>query len=176
MKKKEQKLYFFNVLFDFVLLNLSYIIVLILKDRLLINDNTKILFFVFNLAWLIVIFFFPYRVRLDYKQHIKIELLRALLLISLTSFVLFIIKFPSFSRFIILGTILLFLFINFISDFIIRRFVYKKLRKSKNRKELLIIGAGVKGYLFYEFIQNNKEMGYNVIGFLDDIKKKLKKY
>jgi len=176
MKKKEQKLYFFNMIFDFVLLNLSYIIVLILKNRLLLNDNTKILFFIFNLAWLIVIFIFPYRIRFDYKQHIKIELLRALLLISLTSFVLFIIKFPSYSRFIILGTIILFLFINFISDFIIRRFVYKKLRKSKNRKELLIIGAGVKGYQFYEFIQNNKEMGYSVIGFLDDNKKNLKKY
>jgi len=58
----------------------------------------------------------------------------------------------------------------------LEKLLYRKLmiflhRKGINKKKILIVGAGRTGMDFFETIKGNKNLGYEVLGFLDDEKK-----
>lgn len=97
---------------------------------------------------------------------IKVNIIGIILLIS----GMFVIKEIDYSR------IVLVLFVCFSIAFTIgeRLLVRMTLRyyrkKGFNLKHILVIGAGDLGQEFVKRVKNNKELGYNVIGFIDDKK------
>ncbi|MTI53331.1 undecaprenyl-phosphate glucose phosphotransferase [Geosporobacter ferrireducens] len=98
---------------------------------------------------------------------IKSNIIGLLILIAL----LFIIKQINFSRYVLL------LFCGFNIGFssferVILRKALRTIRKQGfNLKHILVIGAGDLGCSFANKIQQNKQLGYNIIGFLDEEKK-----
>jgi exopolysaccharide biosynthesis polyprenyl glycosylphosphotransferase len=58
----------------------------------------------------------------------------------------------------------LIIFLRLLSNFFIKEYI----RRSNNTINLLILGSNDRAYAFYHFINENKLLGYNIIGFMDD--------
>ncbi|WP_337098187.1 undecaprenyl-phosphate glucose phosphotransferase [Paenibacillus sp. YIM B09110] len=52
--------------------------------------------------------------------------------------------------------------------FVLKRVLVSFRRQGFNKRYIVILGAGSVGRRFYDNLQNNPELGYEVIGFLDD--------
>ena len=97
-------------------------------------------------------------------KNIFIQLLAAI-------FILFVSGEFIFSRsFILMYAVLIFLLLS-TEKYIVRKFLIHLRKKGRNLRNVLIVGAGEIGMEFYKAIKNNIQIGYNVIGFLDDEKK-----
>ncbi|WZL73651.1 undecaprenyl-phosphate glucose phosphotransferase [Clostridiaceae bacterium 35-E11] len=98
---------------------------------------------------------------------IKSNIIGLLILIN----ILFIVKQIHYSRYVLL----LFVFFSVFFSILERAFLRKSLRlarsKGFNLKHILVIGAGDLGCNFAHKITQNKQLGYNIIGFLDEDKK-----
>jgi putative colanic acid biosynthesis UDP-glucose lipid carrier transferase len=58
-----------------------------------------------------------------------------------------------------------------VHKYLFRKILFVLRKKGRNLRNLLIVGAGEIGKNFYDFLKDNPQLGYNVIGFLDNEKK-----
>ncbi|PAB58264.1 undecaprenyl-phosphate glucose phosphotransferase [Anaeromicrobium sediminis] len=102
----------------------------------------------------------------EINSLIKINIIGLGILMSM----FYIFKNVHYSRYVLL----IFSIINTINSSLERYFIRRTLReirsKGYNLKHVLIIGAGELGCNFAKKINDNKYLGYNIIGFLDDNK------
>ena len=76
-----------------------------------------------------------------------------------------------FSRsFILLYVSFLLLFL-LPQKYLVRKILIYLRKRGRNLRHVLIVGAGKIGMDFYEAVKHNVNLGYNIIGFLDDEKK-----
>ncbi|KXG76292.1 undecaprenyl-phosphate glucose phosphotransferase [Thermotalea metallivorans] len=95
---------------------------------------------------------------------IKANIIGLLILISM----LFIVKQIHYSRYVLLLFVIFSVLLS-ISERVLLRKALRELRKHGfNQKHVLVIGAGDLGCSFAYKIQQNKHLGYNIVGFLDD--------
>ncbi|MFC5446841.1 undecaprenyl-phosphate glucose phosphotransferase [Paenibacillus aestuarii] len=108
------------------------------------------------------------RFSFEVLKIIQVHIFSLLLLLS----VLFILKEVDVSR----SYLFLFLVNNILSISLYRYLVKKTLKrirqKGYNRQFVLILGAGTLGRSFYTKLKQHPELGYEVVGFLDDYQEK----
>jgi len=85
--------------------------------------------------------------------------------------VLFLIKQVHYSRYVLLLFAVFCVTLSTLERVVLRVMLRKLRASGYNLKHILIIGAGDLGLSFAHKIQENKHLGYNIIGFLDDEKK-----
>ncbi|MFT9495338.1 undecaprenyl-phosphate glucose phosphotransferase [Anaerosolibacter sp.] len=98
---------------------------------------------------------------------IKSNIIGLLILMS----ALFIIKQIHYSRYVLLLFIIFSIILGILERGILRLILRKFRSKGFNLKHILIIGAGELGCSFACKIENNRQLGYNIVGFLDADKK-----
>jgi putative colanic acid biosysnthesis UDP-glucose lipid carrier transferase len=163
-------------LFDFILLNASFIIAAVIAQpsELILERSQMFLFLlILNIVWFFYtsssgfyeeFFTRPFPIQLY-------NIIKLTILISIVSvFFLFLIKEPLYTRNFFFISIFLFLFtITFRT--IVLKGILKTLRlKGKSVRNLLIIGAGDIGEKFRDIITKNPEIGYHFVGFINEDK------
>ena len=171
----QKSLYTQRLLFDLILLNISFILAAVVAQSweiLILENYMFILLLLLNIVWFINSnlsgFYSDFFSRSFSYQFFNI-IKNVVLQVGLTILFVFLIKEGLFTRnFIVLyGLILTFL----IS---LRTAVFKKVlnslrKKGKNIRKLIIIGAGDVGNNFKETIKHNPDLGYSFTGFIDDL-------
>jgi Undecaprenyl-phosphate glucose phosphotransferase len=102
---------------------------------------------------------------------IKSNLISLAVLLS----ILFIFKFMDFSRMVLFLFIIINIVLTTLERVSIRLFLQNIRKKGYNIKYILVIGADEHGQEFVKKIKANKQLGFSVIGFLDDNKNKGRK-
>jgi len=159
---------------DILLLNVSFILSAVIAQSwqiLMIENYMFILLLLLNIVWFINSnlsgFYSDFFSRSFSYQFFNI-VKSAVLQVGLTVLFVFLIKEGLFTRnFIVLYGLLLTFLIS------LRTAVFKKVLKSlrkkgKNIRKLLIIGAGEVGKGFKETVNQNPDLGYKFVGFVDD--------
>lgn len=98
---------------------------------------------------------------------IKSNVIGLLILIN----ALFIIKQIHYSRYVLFLFIIFSIILGIVERGILRLVLRRFRSKGFNLKHILIIGAGELGCNFASKIEKNRQLGYNIIGFLDEEKK-----
>jgi Undecaprenyl-phosphate glucose phosphotransferase len=112
-------------------------------------------------------FYTPKRKKRYSFEVIKLLQIHALSLLSLLS-ILFIYKELHISRELLAIYVMLSVFLQGLFRYVIKLMMRSLREKGYNKQFLLIIGAGSLGKRFYNNLASYKQLGYEVIGFLDD--------
>jgi len=112
----------------------------------------------------------PHRVRRISQEVVTIFKANAAGLIILVN-ILFIIKQVHYSRLVLILFAIFSVVLSTIERVTLRVILRKMRANGFNLKHMLVIGAGELGVSFAHKIVQNKQLGYNIIGFLDDEKK-----
>jgi len=170
----KKSLHNLKVIADLTLLNITFFVAAILAQSLetLFEKNFLfILLLIQNFLW----YFSSRTIRFydefgnRYFSYQAINLLKLVFLQVLAAILfIFIAKENLFTRnFILFYSILLTVLVSI--RFLLFRQILKALRKKgRNVRDIIIIGAGEVGLSFYDMITNNPDMGYNLLGFVDD--------
>lgn len=173
---------FLRIIFDFIILNVSFALAASLAQslELLINNNLMfVLLLILNITW----FFSASLINMYDEsnfQYFSNDLINVLknstIQVLVSVFFLFIIKENLFTRFFILYYFsILVLFIS-IKKIIFRK-VLKYLRKQNyNTRNVLIIGVNDIGKSFTNTIEHNYDAGYKLAGYLDDYTENIENY
>lgn len=81
---------------------------------------------------------------------------------------MFIFKQVHYSRYVLVLFVLFSIVLTIIERLAVRKFLRYIRKQGYNLKHLLVIGAGELGQEFVRKIKANKELGYNIVGFIDD--------
>ena len=172
MQKSDQKLAAFYLVVDFILLNFSIITVLFFKYGFREVGQYYYLFFViYNLLWLLVVsinnsynLFF----RNNLSERLFVQLKNFAIFIAIVSIVLTFFKGPEFSRTVIYGSILIFFLVKFIVRYYLFKIVGYLRHRGKNLRHIMLIGAGRIGHQLFNYLNENIDLGYHLVGALDD--------
>ena len=166
--------YYLRLFLDLILLNAAFIIAAVTSQsfaRLMHRNYMFILLAVLNFLWYfvsnVINFYEDFHTRIFSFQTVSIF---KIIIVQVFTTVLFIFftKEALFTRnFLIFYTILLMIFVS-ARVIIVRGIVIRIKSREKNLWNLLIIGAGEVGRGFYEMMEQHKEFGYSLTGFLDD--------
>ena len=107
-------------------------------------------------------------VRLKLRKRLALQVTNFMILTGLASAALFAFKLGNYSRLQIYGAIALFFVLK--SVFFVVSYAWLKSRRLKGRHlaKVLVIGAGQLGQKYYKYTEAYPEVGYKVIGFLDN--------
>ncbi len=170
----KKSLHNLKVIADLTLLNASFFIAAVLAQSLetLFEKNFLfILLLIQNFLW-----YFSSRTTRFYDEfgnryfsYQIINLLKLVFLQLLAAILfIFIAKENLFTRnFILFYSFLLPVLVS-IRFLLFKRMLKALRKKGKNVRDIVIIGAGEVGLNFYNMIINNPDMGYNLVGFVDD--------
>jgi len=162
---------YFNYLTDSFLITAVYIfVVLILDHRLEVNIHINIMFGV-NLLW--IYFANRFGIYEDYRSRPFTTQLVSLLktnfvLVIFLFVVFFVLKGEGFNRKHLVYFSLIFTLLIGCKYYLLKK-ILKILRKhGKNQRHILLIGAGDLGLSFIHSVESNLELGYKIVGVLDD--------
>lgn len=171
----KKSIYFSRILSDILLLNISFILGAIIAQSyaILIERNYMfVLLLLLNIIWFINSnlsgFYSDFFARSFSFQFFSI-LKNVIIQVGITVLFIFLTKENLFTRnFIVLYGFFLTILISVRTA--ILKSVLKALReKGKNIRRMLIIGAGEIGNGFKETINQNPDLGYKFLGFIDDV-------
>lgn len=170
----KNSIYVSRIFSDLLLLNISFLVSAVIAQSfsiLIERDHMFILLMLLNIIWFVnsnlTGFYSDFFSRSFSFQFFNI-LKSVVIQVGITVLFIFLTKEDLFTRnFIVLYGISLTTFIS------IRTAVFKSVlrslrKKGKNIRNLLIIGAGEIGMGFKETINQNPDLGYKFIGFIDD--------
>lgn len=112
----------------------------------------------------------PHRIKtidVEILKIIKANIIGLLILIS----ILFIVRQIHYSRYVLMLFVVISTILMIIERIILRRTLRTIRKQGFNLKHIIVIGAGELGCNYAKKIEQNKHLGYNIIGFLDDNKK-----
>ncbi|MBN1349539.1 undecaprenyl-phosphate glucose phosphotransferase [candidate division KSB1 bacterium] len=172
MKKSDQKLVVIYFLTDLILLNFSIFLALFLKYGFSsVAERHRIVFILYNIIWLLVVFFANNRImywRNKPGSRVSIQIRSFILFVGIVSFILISLKALYASRLVLYGSIGLFFMFRMIIGYIVFRIIAIFRRQGQNIRRLLILGAGKLGKQLHDFVGDNQDLGYQIVGFLDD--------
>ncbi|MCF8461746.1 MAG: undecaprenyl-phosphate glucose phosphotransferase [Flavobacteriales bacterium] len=171
MFKKEWELTSFFLVYDLVLITISFIGIMQLKFGMLDVNRYYLVLPVILISWLIVVVFaanqnFVFRDSL--VDRFKGQLFDFFLFAGVVSFTLLLLELQLYSRFIVFGTILTFFVLRSLGYLVLYRYLVYMRAKGRHVSKVLILGAGRVGQNTFEFFKRNRSLGYQVQGFLDD--------
>jgi len=166
-------LFFVREVFDLIVMTISLFgSFFFIQKSPEIGKELPLIFFFAVVLWLFLARIF--KVYDDFRsRNFSYEIIPFIKVVLIHSIGLIVVLFlfdHSVSRLIILYFVSTFLFLGFFQKLALRQLLNFLRKKGKNRRNLLIIGAGSVGRMFYETVSDNPHFGYNIIGFLDDKK------
>jgi len=161
----------FNYFTDIFLISLVYILVVaFVDDSFGINLHLNILFGIV-ISWV----YFSNRFGLyeDYRSRgfttQLIAILKTIFVLVIFLFgVFFVIKGDGFNRKHLLLFTSVFTVIISLKYYSLKKFFSAIRKHGKNQRRILLIGIGELGLSFKETVENNLELGYSIVGILDD--------
>lgn len=174
MLNNRNKLLFFRISSDFLMLIISYTIAVILTNQKIKFEVTSIDFFFLLLQifiWYFVSKSFDLYDEFRSRSFIFefIALLKSIIFFTgIMIIVLFSIQSKVHSRYFVSIDSLSFFTLAIISKILIRQLILYLRRKGRNIRYMIIIGSGEIGRHFKKLITDNLNFGYKILGFVDD--------
>jgi len=171
MFKKEWELTSLFLVYDLVLITVSFLAILQLKFGMLDADRYFLVLPVILVSWLIVVVFVAnenFVFRDSMIDRFKGQLFDFFLFAGIVSFTLLLFELKLYSRLIVFGTILSFFVLRSIGYILLYKYLVYMRAKGRHVSKVLILGAGRVGRNALEFFKRNGSLGYHVQGFLDD--------
>lgn len=88
--------------------------------------------------------------------------------VGLVSVSLLVLDMGDYSRIFIFGSIGTFILLKSLALFLSFRWISSKRRKGRHMSKVLVVGAGELGAKYFNHMKKHPELGYNIVGFLDD--------
>lgn len=174
MLSNRNLLYYTRILFDIIIIAVSYIVAYILisiHHSIDLTSNGTVPFFILLLVWFLSAKSFylydEFRIRTFISE--LIALIKNIIALTIALIlILFLLKEGNLSRYFVLVFVSILTILMMLEKYIINR-VIKSIRiRGRNIRYMLIIGAGDLGKKFFRSIQNHPHFGYRIVGFLDD--------
>ncbi|MES2388305.1 MAG: exopolysaccharide biosynthesis polyprenyl glycosylphosphotransferase [Bacteroidota bacterium] len=169
-----KKYFALSVFIEFLLLNLTFFIVLTIKRGygVSFSDNNRLMLLFLYVGFLADTYFI--RRKKDNKIHERLgesfftDISSALLMFGLISTLIYVTKVGYFSRFLIFGTISGFFAVRLVFGQIYLKLLKRWRSQKRFQRRILIIGAGPTAAKAFDYISKNLFLGYVVEGFVDD--------
>lgn len=173
MNSRSQNIILVYYLLDLVMLTVSFFTVLQFKYEVRPPEYILSVYVTLLVTWFIILLVNDSErlfLREKLWKRLRMQLMNFLIFIGLVSSVIFALKLGYFSRLQTYGTIGLFFILKTIGFYVVFLWLAQRRKKGRQLARVLVIGAGRVGCKFYNFTEENREMGYQVIGFLEDKK------
>lgn len=176
---KKQRIVFSYLVLEFFLLNLcAFLTLFFSRPEFLDGTATSAansayfsLFIIYNLSWGITILYYgttelyaSKSLRTRVKQHI----VNSLTFVGITSVLVILSGVGDESKTLILAPVATFSLLNLGAFLILHKIFKSQKSEVPFGSRLLVLGYGEKGKEVFDFTENNKHLGYGVIGFLND--------
>lgn len=129
------------------------------------------MFIIYNIVWLLVVYFANNRIMYWRNRPLArffTQIKSFIVFTGVISFILLLLKEFDVSRTVVYSSVFLF----FVNRVAVGYFLFLVIghyrRKGKNIRKMLILGAGRVGRQINHFVNENPDLGYKIIGFLDD--------
>ncbi len=170
MNSREKKLLLVYLVIDLFMINFSMTVVYLFKYHVPDWSGLIRVLLPFNVSWLLALLIFKRKnlfLRDGFKNRERRQVLRFFIYLSVTAtlMVLFNTDFPR--SFYVIGNLIFFI-LNYIFYYFVYAFLGYLRRKGRFVRKILIIGAGRIGMAVTNFIEKNQDMGYSIVGYLDD--------
>ncbi len=171
MNAREKELLLIYLVIDLCMINLSMGIVYFLRPQILDWSGIRQVLIVFNVSWLFSLMLLKREnlfLRDGFQNRMQRGFIRFLIYLATSATIIVVFNIDQLPRsFFVIGS-LLFLVLNLIFYYFVYAFLGMLRIKGKHVRKTLIIGAGKSGMEVSRFIEMNPEMGYSIVGYLDD--------
>ena len=182
MKVKKQSVIFGYIVLELVLLNFAAICTTLFKVsslpsasiiKFMFSPDFLTLLLIFNVSWVLIAILNGnqnlYMVG-DLRQRFKEMLINSFILLGMSSTAILLLDLESNALTILLGPVFIFSALNIGMLLLMNRVMGGGRSRSNGGfgQNLLIIGAGIGGKQVQRFTEDNKHLGYRIVGFLDD--------
>ncbi|MEL6649734.1 MAG: hypothetical protein AAFQ87_02905 [Bacteroidota bacterium] len=176
MKVRKQRIIFSYLLLELILLNLSFFFTAQIKYGAEVSSELAKIFpllLVFNVSWIIGIIIngsHDYFLQDTLKTRLQDQFKILMILIGIASPII-LLFFPQVSRFLVFGTFLMFFCLSFFGFWLSISWKWNKIGSNNSvikGTRLLVLGAGTPGLRVHSFVERNKHLGFQMIGYLDD--------
>lgn len=175
MQIYRRKLQFFRVIVDFITMIICFLFSYLMNServRAGVGIQTELfLFLLLSITWYVSSrssgLYDEFRSR-NFSFELILILRNVLTQVLTVIVVLFLMKEDTLSRMFVVYYSVSFALLLIAQKYLLRKILNYFRKKGRNRRSLLMIGAGEIGWKFYESIEDNPHFGYHFIGFLDD--------
>ena len=176
MKVRKQRIIFSYLLLELILLNLSFFFTAQIKYGQEVLTMTAKLFpllAVFNISWVIGIIIngsHDYYLQNTLVKRLRDQFKILMMLVGIASPII-LLFFPYVSRFLVFGTFLMFFSLTFLGFWLSISWKWNQIGTNRSvikGTRLLVVGAGAPGLKVHNFVERNKHLGFQMIGYLDD--------
>lgn len=178
MKVKKQRIVFSYILLELLLLNISTLIVVYTKSFFIseavytsfVSHGYFPLTLIYNILWIVIVllngnqdlYIFD-----SYPKRVKDLVFNSFIMLGMSSTIILVADLEDFPLTILLGPIVMFAIMNLVVFSLVFRFAGNSKVKGFS-SNLLILGAGKSGKDLLSFTEQNRHLGYKIVGFLDD--------
>lgn len=171
MIKRDSRLASFFLVYDIVLIAISFLLSIYVKYQALDAGRYYLVLPIIVLSWVLVKLAFTnenYYFRDSIIRRFRDQFLDFLLFTGVVSFSLLALDLKLYSRLVVFGTILGFFLFRNLGYLILYQYLILMRKKGRHVSKVLILGAGRIGQQLFDFTTQNTALGYQVVGFLDD--------
>lgn len=179
MKVKKQRIIFSYILLELFLLNLSALAITYLKMTSastgkfehFLGSGFLYLILIYNVSWVGIVLLNGNQdlyVFNSYGKRVKDLIINSFLLLGLSSTIILLADLEQYPLTILLGPIFLFALLNLIVFSFVTKLIGNPRKEVSFGTKLLVLGAGKSGKKVLDYAEQNKHLGYKVLGFLDD--------
>lgn len=179
MKVKKQRIIFSYILLELVLLNLSALAITYFKFlsrpegtfENFLGGGFLYLSLIYNVSWIAIVLLNGNQdlyVFNSYGKRLKDLVVNSFLLLGLSSTIILLTGLEEYPLTILLGPIFLFALLNLMVFSVVIKMVGDPRKAVSFGTKLLVLGAGKSGKKVLDYAEQNKHLGYKVLGFLDD--------
>ena len=177
MEARRKSLYLVRISTDYGVLAVSFWLATVISlsfYKITFSRSAELLFLSLAVIWFIYAgasrFYDEFRSR-DFGFELIAVAESTLVQLFSSIVILFFLKEEEISRFFVVTyTAILFVGLS-IEKLVFRQGLEYLRRRGRNLRNLVIVGAGRVGRKFYDAVQANPQFGYNLVGFVDDVKK-----
>lgn len=171
MNAREKELLLIYLIIDLCMINISMGTVYLTRSEMLDWSGIRQVFVVFNVAWLFSLLVFKREnlfLRDGFPNRMRRGITRFFIYLAISASIIVVFNIDRLPQsFFIFGN-LLFLILNLLFYYFVYAYLGILRMNGRHVRKVLIIGAGKSGMEVCSFIEMNPEMGYSIIGYLDD--------
>ncbi|GAB4407463.1 MAG: undecaprenyl-phosphate glucose phosphotransferase [Bacteroidia bacterium] len=179
MKVKKQRIIFGYLLLELILLNIATYAVTYFKflpvpaERFaaFLAGGYLQLSLIYNISWVLIVLLngnqdlYVYE---SYSKRVQRVIINVFILLGMSSTIILLSGLEEYPLTILLGPVFVFTPLNLIAFAILFRVLSRSKDTPAFGAKILVLGAGQSGKRVLEFAEQNKHLGYKVVGFLDD--------
>lgn len=177
MEGRRKSLYSVRVSADYLVLGLSFWLswtISLSLEKVLLGRSADILLLCLAIIWFAYAsasrFYDEFRSR-DFGFELIAVSKAATVQLVAAIVILFFLKVDDLSRFFVVTYASILLLALSVEKYFFKQSLKYLRRRGRNLRNLVIVGAGKTGMKFYDAVEANPQFGYNLVGFVDDVKK-----